>query len=54
VAGAKGKHAATIDEAAANAPARESTLSVDAIELQPFATMLVHWKNASGSGNRSI
>jgi hypothetical protein len=47
VAGARGKHAATIDGAVGNEAAREATLASDSIDLGPFATMLVHWTNGT-------
>jgi hypothetical protein len=49
VPSAHGKHAATIDGAVGNEPAREGTLGGDTIQLSAFATMLIHWRNASAS-----
>ena len=53
VAGAAGKHAATIDGAVGNAPARESMIGADTFEIAAFATVLVHWQNASAPASAS-
>ena len=45
VSGAKGTHAAIIDEQVGNHAAREVVLASDQVELAPFATVFVHWNN---------
>lgn len=47
VPGAAGKHAGIIDTQVGNDAAREVTISSDTVELRAFATVFIHWSNAT-------